>query len=244
MISAVVLTKNEENNIERCLKSLKWIDEIIVIDDYSNDFTIRKIKKTMKSVKIYKRCLDNNFAAQRNFGLSRSKGEWVLFLDADESISKFLKREILVAIKTKTIDGYFIGRRDFFMGKELKYGEMGNIKLLRLARRKSGIWNRKVHEYWNIKGNIGELNYPVLHYPHQVFAEFVDDINVYSTIHAEENKKEKKKSNLFKIIFYPSGKFVVNYFFKLGFLDGTQGLIMATMMSFHSFLAWSKVWLD
>ena len=94
MISAVVLTKNEEKNIKRCLESLTLADEIIIIDDYSTDFTIRKIEKTNKKAKIYKRHLNNDFAGQRNYGLSKAKGEWVLFVDADEIIPEALASEI------------------------------------------------------------------------------------------------------------------------------------------------------
>ncbi len=236
MISVVILAKNEERNIGDCLANLAWCSEIIVIDDYSTDKTSNIAKKY--GVYIYKRHLNSDFASQRNFGLSKAANDWVLFVDADERISKLLSREILQKTKNTNYGGFYIKRNDYFMGRELKYGETGNIKLLRLARK--GKWKRKVHEYWDAGNNVGELKNPILHYHNQSLTEFIDKINNYSNIHAYENKKEGKYSNIWKIIFFPLGKFLYNFIFRLGFLDGVEGLIMAVMMSFHSFLSWSK----
>ncbi len=246
MISAVVITKNEEKNIEKCIRSVLWCDELIIVDDYSTDFTIHKIKNIKDNVKIYKRHLDNDFAAQRNYGLSKAESEWVLFLDADEIVPQKLQMEILSKInifyKSK-VSGFTIKRNDVFMGREMKYGEVGNIRLLRLGKKNKGRWKRKVHEYWDINSEVGELNNPIIHNK-QSLRDFVRKINNYSTIHAEELKKEGKSSNIFKVIIWPTAKFFVNYFFKFGFLDGIQGFIMAFFMSFHSFLAWSTVWIS
>ncbi len=240
-ISAVILTKNEEKNIKRCIESLLWCNEIIIIDDYSEDKTLREIKNF--KVRVYKRHLNSNFAQQRNFGLSKANSDWVLFLDADEIITLELKREIIeVNFQTDDYNGFYIKRQDFFMGRQLKYGETGNIKLLRLGKINVGKWKRSVHEAWEIKGRVGELKNPIYHYPHQTIREFVDDINFYSTIHARENRKTKS-ANIFYIITYPLGKFILNYFLKLGFLDGVEGFVMAMFMSLHSFLAWGKLWL-
>lgn len=244
-ISAVVLTKNEGNNIQDCLESLRWCDEIIVVDDYSKDKTIAIVKKS--GAKIYERKLNNDFASQRNFGLEKAKSDWVLFIDADERVSKALAQEILHSIKKweGLLIGFYFYRRDFMWGRELKHGEAGCAKLLRLARKGAGKWKRAVHETWDISGNIGtfhEYDGVIKHYPHPTLREFVADIERYSTIHAQENYKEGKISNIFKIIWYPKLKFFQNYFLKLGFLDGPQGFMVAMLMSFHSYLAWSKLW--
>lgn len=246
MISAVILTKNEEKNIAGCLESLKWCDEIIIVDDYSEDETIKRCQMASVKCQIYKRRLNGDFAGQRNFGLEKAKGDWVLFVDADERISSALASEIQTQIsnlKTQNFSGFYLKRLDFFGGKWLKHGETANVRLLRLAKKGAGVWRRRVHEAWEVKGKIGELKYPLLHYPHQTINEFVKDIDFFSTLHAGELAKEGKKSNLFKIIFYPVGKFLKNYFLLFGFLDGIEGLIVALMMSFHSFLAWTELYL-
>lgn len=243
MISAVVITKNEEETITDCLKSLSWCDEIIIVDDFSNDKTLGVIKNLKLKTKIFKRRLNSDFAAQRNFGLEKAKGEWVFFVDADEKISPSLRDEIKQRTKNSRTDAFFLKRRDIFLGRELKHGENGNIKLLRLARKSSGKWKRKIHEYWNVSGETGELKNSIIHIKSENLKEFVDKINKYSTFHAEELKIEGKRGNVIKVIFWPSGKFIVNYFFRLGILDGKPGFIMASMMSLHSFLSWIKLWI-
>lgn len=244
MISALVLTKNEEKNIERCLTGLSFCKEIILIDDYSEDKTLTIAKKIYSKVKIYKRKLNNNFSRQRNFGLSIARGDWILFLDADEVISATLRDEIIKETRATSYSGFYIKRRDFFLEKEIKHGEAGNVKLLRLGRKNRGQWRRSVHEIWNIKGETSELVNPIIHYSHETIGQFIDDINKYSTIHALQKIKDRDKRSVWKILFFPVGKFIMNYFFKLGFLDGVEGFIMAMMMSFHSFLSWSKLWIN
>ena len=171
MISAVILTKNEEQNIEKCLESVKWCDEIILIDDNSSDKTIEIAKKYKTT--IYTNPLNNNFSAQRNFGLSKAKNKWILSVDSDEIISDALTFEISNITNQLTdqvlseFNGFFIKRIDFIWGKELVYGESGNIKLLRLAKKGKGEWEGEVHEKWKIKGEIGILINPIIHYPHQ-----------------------------------------------------------------------------
>lgn len=243
-LSAIVLTKNEEANIVPCLKSLDFADEIIVVDDNSTDGTKKKIQDL--GCKIYERNLNGDFAAQRNFGLTKASGEWVLFVDADEIVADALKKEISTppdGWSSFAPVGFYIKRTDFMWGRQLKYGETGDIKLLRLAKKDAGKWKRKVHEYWDIKGQVGELKNPLIHHPHQDLKTFIEHINTFSSLHAKENLKEQKRGGLVKIVFWPKLKFLQNYILKLGFLDGTHGFVVAMLMSFHSFLAWSKQWL-
>lgn len=242
-LSVVILTKNEEKNIVECLKSLSFADEIIVVDDDSTDNTAQVSKEL--GARVFTRKLNSNFAAQRNYGLEKARGSWVLFIDADELVSRALRDEIIQTTSnpTHSYSGFYIKRADYLWGKELKYGETGKIKLLRLAKGNIGKWKRRVHEVWEIEGNKLTLKNPILHYPHPTVADFVVHINRYSTLHAKANKEEGKSASVIKIIVWPIGKFIHNYFIKLGFLDGIVGFIIALSMSFSSFLAWSKIWL-
>jgi len=240
MISAVVLTKNEEKNLPDCLESVKWCDEIVIVDDNSTDKTLEIAKKF--NAKIFNHSLDNNFAAQRNFGLGKAQGDWVFFVDADERVTPELKDEIKKQLIFATSSGYFLKRNDFYGGRWLKYGETAKTKLLRLAKKNVGKWERTVHEVWQIKGKTDEFNNPLLHYPHPTVSEFLSSINTYSSLHAEVLKENGVKPSLSRIIFNPLAKFVQNYFFRLGFLDGMPGAVVAFMMSFHSFLARSKLY--
>ena len=251
MISAVVLTKNEEKNIERCINSLLWCDEIVIIDDYSEDETINIIKNA--KVKIFQRKLNGDFAGQRNFGLGKASGEWVLFVDSDEEVSRELREEILEILKhirqaqckqvQDGMNGFYINRVDYFLGKWLKYGETGDIKFLRLARKVGGEWKGRIHEVWEVTGKIGELKNPIQHFPHETVSEFLKEVNIYTDLVAQYWNEEGKKISYWEIVLYPIGKFIHNYIIRLGFLDGGEGFIMAAMMSFHSFLARGKYWL-
>lgn len=198
-----------------------------------NNLTIITIKK------------DNitDFAAVRNEELSKAKTEWILFVDADESITPDLKEEILKAISNQEYDAYYLKRLDTFMGRELRHGETGNAKFIRLAKRSFGKWERPVHEVWQGKGKVGTLTNPILHKPHTSISSFLDKINLYSKLEAKYRFENGIKSSLFKIAIYPLAKFKYNYIFRLGFLDGMPGTIMAIMMSFHSYLTWTKLYL-
>src|SRR5260221_6699426 len=122
MISAVILTKNEEKNIEACLKTLTWCDEVIVIDDNSTDKTISFAKKLGATV--YEHVLDGDFAAQRNFGLEIAKGDWILFVDADERVSQALAFEMqaIITLHIDHVSGYYLRRLDTMWGKVLHFG--------------------------------------------------------------------------------------------------------------------------
>jgi glycosyltransferase involved in cell wall biosynthesis len=241
-ISTIVLTKNEEKNIEKCLKALQWCDEIIVVDDGSVDKTVILAKKL--GAKVYEHNLSNNFSQQRNFGLEKAQNEWVLFVDADERVSPALAAEIQLRITNYELghSGFYIQRLDSIWGKVLKHGETGNIKLLRLAKKDRGKWKGSVHETWDVKGEIGVLKNTLMHYPHQTLTEFLKEINFYTTLRAEELYKQKIPVSFLDIIIYPKAKFIQNYFFKLGFLDGNAGIVFALCMSFHSFLVRGKLW--
>lgn len=247
-ITAIILVKNEKEYIARCIKSVVFCDEILVINDNSTDGTIEIINNLgNKKVKIMTHSLNNNFSAQRNFGISKAKNEWILFVDSDEVISDALAYEISSAITLKdqnlrSFNGFYIKRSDFIWGKQLKYGETGNINLLRLGRNGFGLWKGMAHETWKIEGLIGKLVNPLLHFPHKSLDEFLNEINFYTDIRAKELKDKRVKIFFWSIILYPLGKFIVNYIFKRGFLDGIHGLIFAIIMSFHSFLVRGKLW--
>jgi glycosyltransferase involved in cell wall biosynthesis len=240
MITAIILTHNNETSIKKTLESLSWCDERIVIDDFSSDKTV-SIAKSYKT-KIYTRHLQDDFAAQRNFGLQKAKGEWVLFVDSDEVVSTKLQKEIVEAEKSQRFSGYYLKRHDYLFGKALLHGETGRVRLLRLAQKSKGIWIRPIHEVWNVKGSTGELQHPLYHFPHPDVAQFLTDINTYSTLNAKYLFDTHVRTSFVEIFLYPKAKFFVNYIWFGGFLDGTAGIVLALMMSFHSFLTRAKLY--
>lgn len=240
-ISALILAKNESTNLSDCLASLAWCDERIVVDDNSTDDTAAIAKKYNATV--VRHDLQADFSQQRNFALTKAKNEWVFFVDADERVSQNLATEIQKKLAESTrYDGFMVRRLDSMWGKVLMHGEQGDIKLLRLAKKESGKWVGKVHEVWHVKGKVGMLDYPLLHFPHQTLAEFLREINTYSTIRAEELYEKGVRANMLSIILHAKGKFLQDYIYKGGFLDGTEGFLVAMLMGFHAFLVRGKLW--
>ncbi|MCX6704407.1 MAG: hypothetical protein NTZ07_03080 [Candidatus Woesebacteria bacterium] len=170
-----------------------------------------------------------DFACARNELLRKVRSEWVLFLDSDEKLSSELEKEIS-RLNPEDNTGFYIKRKIIFLGKEI-----GEDKVLRLAKKNSGKWVRKVHETWQVKGKIGTLKNYIIHNTADNLHEDIEKMNRYSSIHAAENLKEGKRSNLFKMIFYPKLKFIQNI------LAG-RGFVFSVLQSFHSFLGWAKQW--
>lgn len=248
-ITGIILAKNEKEHITECIKSISFCDEILVIDDCSSDETIDLINNlNNKKVIIISHVLNDDFSQARNFGLEKAHHEWVLFIDADERVSEALAFEISNVLSNcanemkNAYSGFYISRLDSMWGKELKYGESA-VKLLRLAKKNAGVWVGRVHEEWRIEGKVGMLKNSITHYPHQTVAEFLREINFYTSVRAQELYEKNIRTSWWSIIFYPMSKFIVNYFFKKGFFDGIHGLIFAIIMSFHSFLVRGKLWL-
>ncbi len=239
-ISAVILARNNEDTLAATIASVKFCDETLVIDDASTDKTSAIAEKS--GAILHTHDLGSDFAAQRNVGLSKAKGEWVLFIDSDEVVSKELAREIQEVEQKVDVNGFYLKRQDMLWGSPLRHGETQSVRLLRLAKKGKGQWQRPVHEVWNITGVVGTLQHPITHTPHPNVAHFLDDINVYSTINAEYLFKEGARVSWWQIVACPVGKFFQNYILRLGCLDGMPGITVALMMSFHSFLTRAKLW--
>lgn len=239
-ISVVVLTSNNESTLTETLRSVMFCDEILLVDDRSTDRTADIAKKFGATVTT--RSMEKDFASQRNFGLSKAKGPWVLFVDSDETVSEALANEIRESIHKIEVNGFFLKRKDMMWGRTLKHGETDRVRLLRLAKKGVGTWKRPVHEVWNVVGPVATLVTPLLHAPHPDVAHFLSDIDIYSTINAAHLYDTGVRASWWHIGLYPTAKFFQNYFMRKGFLDGMPGVIVALMMSFHSFLTRSKLW--
>lgn len=241
-VSAVILARNEEKNIKKAIESVRFCKEVMVIDDDSTDKTPQIAEKSGAIVK--KRSIKGDFAGQRNFGMKEATQDWVLFLDADEEITTELKEEIISILKAQ-INTYYIKRRDFWWGRELKFGETQKVKnkgIIRLVQKNSGTWMGTVHEVFYTVKSTGTLKGFLNHYPHPTVRDFLSDINNYSTLRAKELLNQGVSAHIIEIIFYPFFKFILNYFIYLGFLDGAAGFAYAFFMSFHSFLVRAKLY--
>lgn len=241
MLTGIVLTHNEQDNLGACLQALAFCDEVIVVDDNSTDDTVKIAKKL--GAKIYNHALNNDFSAQHNWILEQIKSTWVLFVDADEIVTPALATEIKTAIEKIEYKGYLIKRTDFMWGRRMKYGDVWGNKVLRLARRGAGIWQGQVHETWQIDGRVGTLSNFLEHRPHANLVEFLQHLNYYSTLKADEFFAKGRKTSTFEIVLAPIVRFNSLYILKLGFLDGTAGFIHAMCMAFYAFLVAGKLFL-
>jgi len=239
VLSVVVIVKNEEDELGKCLASVPAGAEKVVVDDESTDRTV-EIARSLGAV-VYQRRLDD-FASQQNFGLEKANGPWVLFLDADEILSPELKEEIERKLShSPTEIGFCLRRKTIFLGRPINWGEFREQRVLKLVNKEANPrWERPVHEFLKVEGQVGILDGILWHNPHRNLAEFAAKINRYTDLELQVPSQKKVKGR--EIVVYPLGKFVANYFLRLGFLDGWRGLILAVMMSYHSFLKRAKMW--
>lgn len=244
MISLVILAKEKTERLEELLKKIaSEFDEVIIINNI-DDFFLKTLERKYPNLKIiFLKSYD--FSLLRNKALEEAKNEWVLYIDEDEIISKILIKEIKRKILNTNKQAFLLPRREFFLGREVKYGEVlkqRKIGIIRLVKKGVGKWKGVVHEVFVTKGKVGKLKNAILHYSHKSSGEFLKKVNFYSTLRAKELFKEKQNFCFCQILIYPFFKFLYTYFFLLGFLDGYRGFVYSFMMAFHSFLVRAKLY--
>jgi len=238
-ISAVVITKNEERNIKSCLETLKWADEIIIVDSNSTDKT-QEIASGYTS-NIYSVNTDV-FSEKRIFSLGKTRNDWVLFLDADERLTKELQEEIQSLQPAEDVHGYSIGRRNYFIGKQLKYSGVYPDKHIRLFNKKySNITPRIIHEGVEVTGTVKELVHDFDHYSFSGMQQMISKINLYSTLEANENFEKNKQISKAGVFTHALSAFVRVFVSRKGFKDGAAGFFISFSYSMVSFLSHLKL---
>lgn len=240
-LSAVIITLNEERNISRCLQSVAFCDEIIVVDAGSSDrtcdiargFTGRVVMRPW-----------GGYADQKNFAVSLATTEWVLSIDADEEVTPELRREIEhVVTRSERAHALTVPRKTLHSGRWIRFGGWYPNRLVRLFRRQHGSWRgSEVHERWETDGEIGHLKEPLLHHSFDSFADQVKRNNLYSSLGALALHRAGRRSSVFQLCMRPFSKFVETYVLKLGFLDGYPGFVIAVSAAYSVFLKWAKLW--
>jgi len=224
-LSVVIPTLNEEKDLPECLESLKGLaDEVIVVDSGSTDKTVEIA--TRFGVKIVNHPF-TSYSDTRNFGDHETKGDWILSIEADVSISTKLKEEILKAIKTDNWDAYYIGRVNIIWGAKVLHTDWSpkDDCHIWLYRRGIGDWQSLVHEEYITKRNTGRLKNFLVHHNYETISEFIDKINKYSDLALRQKN------------FFPNWWFLRDffkrYFYKLGFLDGYRGIFLSYLQSVY-----------
>lgn len=232
-LTVVIITNRSDTRFESALESAQFADQVLIIDNNSQA-EWETLKKKYSFKKIDHPDNINNFAEVRNKALKEVTTEWVLFLDSDEEIPESAQEKIQAAIATNQYAGYAVKRSDVFLGKKLQYGETGELYLIRLFQTKKGKFTRSVHEVAEVSGKVGTADFELIHTAHLSIQDFLQKINLYAQMESK-NKKLTEQEVIFQMLVYPMAKFIFNYFFKLGFLDGFQGVVYAVLMSLHSF---------
>jgi len=240
-VSALVIAHNEEKNIRRCLESLSWADEIVLVDAESQDGTVQIAKEYTQ--RVYSQPW-GGFVAQRNWALQQAQHQWVLFLDADEVISPRLREEI-EALKTKGIGecrGFEIPRKSFYLGGWVNHcGWYPNYQL-RLFDREEGKWEGgMIHEKVKVQGRVERLKGEILHYPYPDLSSHLQRLDNYSTLKAEDLYHQGKRPHFWDLLFRPFFKFLKMFFLRFGFLEGMRGLIISCFGAYYSFLGYAKL---
>lgn len=224
-VTVVILTKNEEENIVEVIKNAqKLTNNVLIVDSGSVDRTIELAEKN-SAVVIY-RDWDNDFAAQRNFALKYVKTEWVMYLDADERMSADLISNVKKVIN-KDLVLYKMERRNNAFGRSFKYGVLGPDSVIRLFPKDKGYWKGKVHERVICELPLKKLCGYIDHYTYNDFDEYLEKMNIYSTIGAVKNFESGKKAKCIKdFVLRPILAFFKMYILKKGFLEGFIGFVL------------------
>jgi glycosyltransferase involved in cell wall biosynthesis len=241
LISVNIICKNEEKNLNDCLKSVLWADEIVVVDGESSDGTAATARKYTDKVFVNKW---EGFAKQRAFALGKSSGDWVLVLDADERCTDDLKEEIFSHVNSGNSDakGFRIPRKNFFLGKWIKHGGWYPGYQMRFFQREFvKVSDRLVHEGYEVEGETGVMKNDIIHYTVQTVFDFTERINKYSNLQASE-KSKRGNVGFIDIFMQPMKSFLVQYIFKGGFLDGIHGLMVHNFDAITKMLTYMKIW--
>ncbi len=244
-LSVVISVFNGEKDLNDCLKSVSFADEIIVVDNSSTDKTMEIARKYTD--KIFTKPNNLMLNINKNFGFSKANGEWILCLDADEQVTPELQEEIKLTIEqlnNGAIDGYFIPRKNIIFGKWIEHTGWYPDPQLRLFKRGKGKFPEEhVHEMVSIEGEIGSLNEHILHYNYDSISQFLQKLGtIYGPNEAEQLIKKGYIFDWRDAIRFPAKEFLSRFFAREGYKDGIHGLVLSLLMAFYHLIVFSYIW--
>ncbi len=241
-LTVITITKDEERNIVECLDSVRWADQIVVVDSGSTDRTVDLARRFTSH--IYTIAWEG-YGHARNFALDHAVGEWILWLDADERVPAELAREIqeVVTRDEPGFSGYSVARRAYFLGKWIKHCGWYPSRVVRLFRKGLGRFSEtRVHERLELHGTVGLLKSDLLHFTDPHLQQYLAKFNMYTSLAAEEMVANGKTFRLWDLLVRPPFLFTKMYFLRLGFLDGIHGFVLCVLSSAYVFSKYAKLW--
>ncbi|MDI6642078.1 MAG: glycosyltransferase family 2 protein [Elusimicrobiota bacterium] len=244
-LSVVIATKNEERNIENCLESVKWADEIVIVDDFSQDNTVEICKKYTD--KIFLNDSKGSFHKNKNLGIEKATGEWILSLDADEIVPNELAEEIKIAIQTQKL-GYYLNRKNYFLNKWIRGCGWYPDYIIRLFKKGTTNWPLNIHQIPKIeqKSKVGYLKSHLIHYSYQSLNQYFEKFNRFTSQLAQEEydkgRKISKKNFLLYFFIKPIFYFFKKYILQGGFRDASRGLFISLSSALVVFVTYAKLW--
>ena len=241
-ISIIIVTRNEESNIRQCLETVRWADEIVMVDQASTDSTVKIAREFTDNIYIVEPkgyCEPDRITA-----LEKASFDWVFCVDADERIPQELIREIKLIMSSDNVeyDGYFIPRVNYIFGRQMKYGGHKGDKQIRLFKKSRTTLSHKIHEPPMVRGKVGALKNYMEHYSTNTLAEYCRKLSSYTDKEAKRMKEEDIKFSVSQITIKPIGKFIYQYIFQRGFMDGIEGFLFYSLSAFYVFLKHVKLW--
>ena len=239
-LSCTIICYDEEDNIRAALESVKWCDEIVVVDSFSHDRTVEICREYTD--RIYQREWPG-FVEQKAFALEQTRHPWVLNLDADERVSPELRREIEDALRAPQADGYYIPRLVYYLGRWWHRGGWYPDYRLRLFRRDQVVWGGvDPHEKVLLHGRSARLRGALLHYTYRDIADHLATINGFTGVAANQLLLRGKRASLSDLIVRPFWRLVRYYLLRRGFTEGIAGLFVAQTAAFYVFAKYAKLW--
>ena len=241
-LTVITLTLNEAGNIGECLESVRWADEIVIVDSGSTDGTLETARRY--TGKVFTIAWPG-YGAARNLALSKATGEWILWLDADERVTPELGEEIRGIVRggEPGVAGYAVARRAYFLGRWIRHCGWYPSRVVRLFRKDRGQFTEtRVHERLQLDGEVRESRHDLLHFTDPNLHHYLAKFNRYTTLGAEDLHAAGRRFHLRDLLLRPPFQFIKMYLLRLGFLDGLQGFLLSVLSSVYTFTKYAKLW--
>jgi glycosyltransferase involved in cell wall biosynthesis len=239
-LSATLIAHDEAERVGRCLESLRWADEIVVVVDARTTDATAEIARRFTDRVLVHEFVD--YADQRQWAADQARGEWIFWVDCDEVVPEPLAREIQTTLRAPRCDAYLLPRRDYMFGKWINHGGWYPQLQMRLYRRSLGRWRGAVHETIEFSGSVGRLAECVLHYSHRRVRDWVAKMERYTTMEAQALHDAGRRASWATILLEPVLYFGYKYLVQQGWRDGLHGLALASLLGCYRMIRNLKLW--